>query len=58
MATAGVKRAVGTSGDAVTRGRRPSAADLARCRADCLTGAMLPSASWQTKFQELAPEGR
>ena len=31
MAAAGVKRAVGTSGDAVTRGRRPSAADLARC---------------------------
>ena len=41
VAAAGVKRAVGTSGDAVTRGRRHSAADLARCRADCLTGAML-----------------
>ena len=39
MAAAGMKRAVGTSGDAVTRGRRPSAADLARCRADSLTGA-------------------
>ena len=41
MAAAGAKRAVGTGGDAVTRGIRPRAADLARCRADCLTGAML-----------------
>ena len=41
VVAAGAMRAVGTSGDAVTRGGRPSVADRARCRADCHTGAML-----------------